>query len=111
MSENTREKCEYCKYWEEMYQQDLESPPHTACMIDGKHYIICDENSKETYFRGFGGQKFIIKFNDGTEVITTNLWYQGIPCNHWKDKFENNAQFIRGNFTDDEPQPMEVLPF
>ncbi len=89
----------------------MQSPPHTYAIIDGTHYVIGDEDSKETYFRGFGGAKFHIKFNDGTEITTTNLWYQGVPSEHFKDKFPNNAEFIRRNFTDDEPQLMEVLPF
>ena len=32
-------------------------------------------------------------FDDGTRVITTNLWCQGEPDEHWKDKFPNNAHF------------------
>ena len=103
--------CFSCEYWEELYKQDMQSPPHTYAIINGTHYVIGDENSKETYFRGFGGQKFKIKFFDGTEVTTTNLWYQGIPPEHFKDKFPDNAQFIRRNFTDDYRKPMSGLPF
>lgn len=61
-------------------------------MIDGTHYVICDEDSKSS-FRGFGGAKFQIEFNDGTRVVTTNLWCQGEPKGFWKQHFPDNARF------------------
>ena len=45
------------------------------------------------YFQGFGGAEFRIRFNDGYEVITHNLWCQGEPEGSWKEKFPNNADF------------------
>ena len=84
--------CFECHFWANRLEEDKKLPPHTVCMIDGGHYIIEDENDKSP-FRGFGGDKFVIKFNDGTEVTTTNLWYQGKPQGYWKEKFPNNANF------------------
>lgn len=84
--------CFECHFWASRLEEDKNLPPHTVCMIDGGHYIIEDENDK-SHFRGFGGDKFVIKFNDGTEVTTTNLWYQGKPQGYWKEKFPNNANF------------------
>lgn len=84
--------CFSCNFWRERLEEDSNLPPHTACMIDGTHYIIGNENSKSA-FRGFGGSQFQIEFNDGTKVVTTNLWCQGEPKGYWKDKFPNNARF------------------
>lgn len=84
--------CFSCNFWRERLEEDSKFPPHTACMIDGTHYIIGDENNKSA-FRGFDGYRFQIEFNDGTKVITTNLWCQGEPKGYWKDKFPNNARF------------------
>ena len=61
-------------------------------IIDGTMYTIGDENSKDP-FRGFGGDKFVIKFKDGREVTTTNLWCGGHISDAWKPKFPNNADF------------------
>jgi hypothetical protein len=62
--------------------------------INGVHYFIGDEGSKSS-FRGFDGEKFRIKFNDGREVETTNLWYNGsIPKNYLKE-LPDNAIFIK----------------
>ena len=87
------EMCFHCDFWREMLEKDSQRAPHTWCMIDGTHYVIEPEDDPETYFRGFGGDKFVIHFNDGIIVTTTNLWCQGEPDKHWIDKFPNNATF------------------
>ena len=84
--------CFSCNFWRNMLEEDAKRPLHTYCMIDGTHYVIGPEDDK-SQFRGFGGAKFQIIFDDGTKVITTNLWCQGEPDEHWKDKFPNNAHF------------------
>ena len=81
----------YNAFWERLLEDDLKRSQQVA-IIDGHHYIIEPENSKEP-FRGFGGDKFIIHFKDGREVITTNLWYQGEIPEEYKEKFPNNADF------------------
>lgn len=86
--------CFTCNFWRDMLEEDAKRPPHTHCMIDGTHYVIGDEDSK-SYFRGFGGARFQIEFNDGHRVVTTNLWCQGNPEGYWKEKFPDNAKFER----------------
>lgn len=85
--------CFTCNFWKEMLEKDAKRDPHTWCMIDGTHYVIEPEDDPETYFRGFGGTRFQIEFNDGTKVITTNLWCQGEPKGYWREKFPDNARF------------------
>ena len=85
--------CFSCNFWREHLVNDKKlAGQHKTCMIDGTHYIICDEDSKSS-FRGFGGARFQIEFNDGTRVITTNLWCQGEPEGYWKQHFPDNARF------------------
>lgn len=84
--------CFICNFWRERLKEDSELPPHTACMIDGTHYVIGPEESN-SYFRGFGGARFQIEFNDGTKVVTTNLWCQGEPEGYWREQFPDNARF------------------
>lgn len=78
-------------YWIEMLKKDFKRPPHTVAIIDGHHYVIGPENADG--MRGFGGDKFIIHFKDGKEVITTNLWYQGEIPEEYKQLFYDNADF------------------
>lgn len=85
--------CFSCNFWREQLANDQKyKGQHKCCMIDGTHYIIGDEDDQSA-FRGFGGARFQIEFNDGFKVVTTNLWCQGEPSEYWKDKFPNNARF------------------
>jgi hypothetical protein len=82
-------ECFECSLWRK--RLSLVGDPNTA-IIDGILYTIGDEDSKDL-FRGFGGDKFVIKFKDGREVTTTNLWCGGHISDAWKSKFPNNADF------------------
>lgn len=84
--------CHTCNYWRERLEDDKKYPPHTACMIDGTHYVIGPEDDS-SHFRGFSGARFQIEFNDGTKVVTTNLWCQGEPRGYWREQFPDNARF------------------
>jgi hypothetical protein len=61
--------------------------------VGHRHYYIDDEKNTGG-FRGFGGSKFIIKFNNGRIVETTNLWCQGIIPESFYDRLQDNAVFI-----------------
>ena len=96
--------CFSCNFWREKVGQDALQPPHKVAIIDGVHYYIDDENIVSK-FRGFDGNKFVIHFNDGTKVTTTNLWCQGDIPSEWKQHFPDNAKF------DWEWKKEEKLPF
>ena len=82
-------ECFECALWRE--RLPLVGNPDVA-IIDGTFYTIGDENDPSP-FRGFGGDKFVIKFKDGREVTTTNLWCGGHISEAWKSQFPNNANF------------------
>ena len=83
--------CFTCKFW---YEKIPLADDSKVVRIHHTHYWIGEEANKGV-FRGFGGQKFVIKFNDGrNEVTTTNLWCQGeIPERFW-DRLPDNAEFV-----------------
>lgn len=82
-------KCFNINFWNEKIR--IKDKPRVV-RIKGEHYYISDENSKS--IRGFGGNKFKIRFFDGREVITTNLWYNGkIPESH-KKLLSDNVEFM-----------------
>lgn len=82
-------ECFSCSIWRE--RLSLVGRPDIA-IIDGTFYTIGDENDPSP-FRGFGGDKFVIKFKDGREVTTTNLWCGGNIDEYWKSQFPDNASF------------------
>lgn len=83
--------CWNCHFWnEKLAIKDL---PKVA-RIDGTHYVIEPDNPNAA-FKGFGGAEFKIKFHDGREVVTHNLWYQGEIPKHFRDELPDNAVFIQ----------------
>jgi len=45
--------------------------------------------------KGYGGRKFIIEFFDERPTITThNLWHQGEIPPHFRDRLQDEANFI-----------------
>lgn len=82
--------CFNCAFWS-LYVDKKDD--ERIARIDGNHYYI--ENNSSNGFVGFGGRDFKIKFNDGREIITNNLWHQGTIPDIWKDKLPDNAIFIK----------------
>ena len=86
-------ECFRIDFWNEKVEDvNNELEEHKFAIIDGTVYYIGNENDSK-FFRGFGGRKFIIEFNDGTEITTTNLWCNGDVPEDYKGKLPNNAKF------------------
>lgn len=85
-----RQLCHTCNFWHEKIA--MKDDTRTA-RIEGTHYRVGDEGVRGL-FQGFGGAKFVIKFNDGREVTTTNLWAQGKIPQRFKDRLPDNATFV-----------------
>jgi endogenous inhibitor of DNA gyrase (YacG/DUF329 family) len=84
-------ECFHIDFWND--NVEIKDDPKVV-RVNGEQYYIGKENS-HSLFRGFGGSKYIIKFFDGREVVSTNLWYNGkIPDSH-KELLPDNAEFIR----------------
>lgn len=64
----------------------------TTVRIKGVHYFIGNENQR--FDKGFGGQKFRIKFFDGRVVETTNLNYNGKIQEDFRERLPDNAEFM-----------------
>lgn len=82
--------------------------------VKGKHYMIGLEYTRELdpsltlaeiaaeaakqpgskQGRGFGGQVFVIRFNDGRTVVTNDLWHQGDVPELVKAMLPDNAVFV-----------------
>lgn len=87
--------CFDCNFWHGKQELDAKRKEHTWAVIDGTHYYL--ESESPAFFRGFGGRKFHIRFNDGFETTCSNLWCQGdIPEGYWRERFPDNAVFVDG---------------
>jgi hypothetical protein len=45
--------------------------------------------------RGNGGARYVIEFFDGRRVVSHDLWSSGIVPPKWRERFPDNARFIR----------------
>jgi hypothetical protein len=84
-------ECFHIDFWND--NVEIKDDPKVV-RVNGEQYYIGKENSRSS-FRGFGGNKFTIKFFDGREVVSTNLWYNGKIPKDYKELLPDNAEFIR----------------
>ena len=84
-----KQLCFNCNFWAE--KVGIKDRPRVA-RIDGHHYQI-GTDAGDTAFRGFGGRKFVILFNDGRRMQTSNLWHQGEIPERFRERLPDNAKF------------------
>lgn len=89
-----RQLCFTCNHWQNQYDEDQKyRGEHGHAIVNGIHYVIGPEDAA-TCFRGFGGARVRITFNDGEVRETTNLWCQGDINEahpHWRELMPDNA--------------------
>ncbi len=80
---------------------DGDKVPRRVARIDGHHYIVGHEPSKDELRRnsmhgglGHGGREFKIRFHNGDEITTRNLWAQGRIDPEYLSILTDNAVFI-----------------
>ena len=83
-----KQLCFKCEIWMG-YVEEANNP--SSVRVNGYHYWIEKEDDKG--MRGYDGKPFLIKFKDGREVRTTNLWNQGQIPKRFKDRLFDNAVF------------------
>jgi hypothetical protein len=65
-------------------------------VVKGCHYIIgAEKPTTPRSWRGFGGDRYHIRFNDGREVVSTNLWCQGPIPAQFREQLPDNAEFVK----------------
>lgn len=62
--------------------------------INHQHYVICPDNPRPGLGSGYGGRKITLRFLDGTEVTTRNLWSQGEIPELFRDQLPDNAEWL-----------------
>lgn len=84
-------RCFYCNHWHKLMA--VVDDPKTV-RIGGVHYRLGDERGP-AQVRGYGGRRFRIKFHDGRDVTTTDLWCQGTIPQRFRERLGDNAVFVR----------------
>lgn len=82
--------CFHCDHWRGLV---LKAGDSNSVRVKHRHYQIGPETGPKQW-RGHGGSKFIVRFNDGREVVSTDLWHQGTIPEYFWDRLPDNAEFV-----------------
>lgn len=90
--------CFTCNHWRTQHEQDLKDGPHSYAIVNGTHYRLMPHT--DSFFKGFGGHKFVFEFFDGTIVECDNVWCQGRLTDedthaHWREIMPDNAKILQ----------------
>lgn len=80
------------EFWEKKMAPAIRDDKRTV-RVEGTHYMVGDEKANPRGFRGFGGALFLIEFDDGRRVSSTNLWCQGTIPKALSLDLPDNAKF------------------
>lgn len=87
-----RQLCFSCLFWHHRLEEQGKPEVFIA---RGHRYSIGPEEPKTLLaIRGCAGARQRIRFFDGREVETTNLWHQGEIPAHFRERLPDNAEFI-----------------
>lgn len=78
-------------FWREIIaEKDEHIIINGSCYCDGGNV----EHPGRYQFLGHAGQRFWIRFFDGKEITTNNLWYQGKIPDEFRDELPDTAEFF-----------------
>lgn len=79
-------------YWKRLAER---ANPNDA-VVKGHFYSIGPENPRTPRkYRGFGGDRYVVRFNDGRMVTSTNMWYAGTIPEQFRGQLPDNAEFVK----------------
>lgn len=88
--------CFTVKFW-----RDIIFNKSKYAVINGE--CFCDGGDRpditDTWELGHSGRRFNIRYFDGREITTNNLWYQGTIPDEYRDELKDNAEFVNPKFS------------
>lgn len=87
-----KQVCFRCATW--LWHLELNAAGRNFAVIEGHHFVL-DKHTDVAILQGSGGSLFKIRFNDGREVLCDNLWHQGEIPENFRDRFPDNAKFVK----------------
>lgn len=100
--------CFDCSFWLKKINLP-EKDEARRVIVDGQHYRIGSVHSGP--FRGFGGRKFVILFDDTRVIETFCLWHQGQIPEMFREWLPDNAVFVQTEQAPPVPIDDTGIPF
>jgi hypothetical protein len=85
-----RNICFRCAFWSDK----IENPLPYREIINGEHYVFHPYQNKPVFFQGYGGREFYALRNDGSLIMSNNVWYQGQIPEIFREKLPDTARMI-----------------
>ena len=85
--------CFHCDFWYEKLEWKENNDPNQV-IVDGVHNYAYDMTEDRGQFLGYGGSVFHIRWFDGREKKSNNMWCQGSIPDRFKDRLPDNAEFV-----------------
>lgn len=82
--------CFQCAFW----LDKIENPAPNREVIKGEHYTFNPYQDHQAIFQGHGGRVFYGVRNDGTLIISNNVWFQGEIPKRFREQLPDTAQLI-----------------
>lgn len=92
--------CVTCDFWWDKVEMRANNDLYQGnrvVRVRYNHYIIYPDNPNG--FQGFGGREHTIRFDNGDEIVTHNLWHQGEIPMWFREHLPNNAVFVDTRLT------------
>jgi hypothetical protein len=84
--------CFNCDFWTEVSER---SERRRRVIVDGECYSIGTlTTATNSQWRGYGGRRFVIQFEDGETVETVDLARKGTVPEHFREDLPDNAKFV-----------------
>lgn len=81
-------ECFNCAFWE------IRADEGCPTVID--HCVYTPGTRTTGDYRGMAGRRFDIRYFDGREIATVDLWSGGVIPERWRERLPNTAEFING---------------
>lgn len=80
--------CSNCEFWFDITKKSDIHP-----IYNGNCYCLAENiiDNRTPKWNGFGGQWFIVIFNDGRVFYTNNLFHNGVIPDEWRSKLQDNC--------------------
>lgn len=85
--------CLNCEFW--LKKAKLRHDPNMVVVAGQTYWITPDAPKGYGGFIGHGGALFVIRFLDGREIRSRNLWFTGGVPPHWRAFLPDNAVFAK----------------
>lgn len=99
--------CFTCTFWlDKVNMSEEERAAQT--IVNGTHYMARQANDSYA-FKGMGGAEFVIRYDDGRQIVCNNLWCQGKIPTMWRTALPDNAVFCK--LVNLPEAPKDTMPF